>query len=586
MMYPPDEVHTSFITDHANYYYRVMPFGLKNAGTTYQRLMDKVFHQQIGRNMEVYVDDMVVKTTSATDHVVVKTDYPIKQILRKPELAGRMIAWSVELSEFGIQYETRGPLKAQCLADFVAELMPTSVEEPQVWTLHVDGSSNSKGGGAGIILEGPNQVTLEQSLKFGFKVTNNQAEYEALLARLRLARDLEARKVSCNSDSKLMVEQLSGTYQAKDTLLQWYFHTASHQISSFDEFTIKHVPREQNARVDLLSKLASTKRPGQHRTIIQETLHSPSLGDKVVNVSDNENLGWMAGIWGYLKEGTLPEDKDEARKIRMRSAKFIIIGDEEIHQGICGMHSGARSMATRVLQAGYYWPTLKSDCQSHIQKCKECQQFGNAHRQPPETLHHMISAWPFSQWGMDILGPFPAAKGQLKFLLVAIDYFTKWIETCPLTKITTENVRKFTWKNIVCRLTYGADAMIPVEVGETSHRRQVFNNEQNARELTPDLDLVDELRDEAQIHEEAYKLRASQRYNTKVKPRSFRVGDLVWRLLGEARKDTPEGKLAPTWGGPFRVIEDLGNGAYRLEELSEKPIPRTWNATHLKFYFS
>nr|KYP65356.1 Retrovirus-related Pol polyprotein from transposon 17.6 [Cajanus cajan] len=382
MMYPPDEVHTSFITDHANYCYRVMAFGLKNAGATYQRLMDKVFHQQIGRNMEVYVNDIVVKTTSATDHatnlaevfaqvrkhnmrlnlekcvfgvqggkflgfmitsrgieanpekckaisrckahkrgkrsnawpddqyeeafqsfktflttppilqrpdhntdlllylavaknaisavivqehqkvqtpiyfisrvlqdteiryqmieklalalvtaarrlqpyfqsqqVVVKTDYPIKQILRKLELAGRMIAWSVELSEFGIQYESRGPLKAQCLVDFVAELTPTTAEEPQVWTLHVDGSSNSKGSGAGIILEGPNPVTLEKSLKFGFKVTNNQAEYEALLVGLRLARDLGARRVSCNSDSKLMVEQLSGTYQAKDTLL-------------------------------------------------------------------------------------------------------------------------------------------------------------------------------------------------------------------------------------------------------------------------------------------------------------------------------------------------------------------------------
>nr|KYP51949.1 Transposon Ty3-I Gag-Pol polyprotein [Cajanus cajan] len=68
MMYPPDEVHTSFITDHANYYYRLMPFGLKNAGATYQRLMDKVFHQQIRRNIEVYVDDMVVKTTSAEAH--------------------------------------------------------------------------------------------------------------------------------------------------------------------------------------------------------------------------------------------------------------------------------------------------------------------------------------------------------------------------------------------------------------------------------------------------------------------------------------------------------------------------------------
>nr|KYP70296.1 hypothetical protein KK1_009509 [Cajanus cajan] len=128
--------------------------------------------------------------------------------------------------------------------------------------------------------------------------------------------------------------------------------------------------------------------------------------------------------------------------------------------------------------------------------------------------------------------------------------------------------------------------MIPVEVGEASHRRQVFNNEQNARELAADLDLVDELRDKARIHEEACKLRASRRYNTRVKPRSFRASDLVWQLLGEARKNTTDGKLAPTWDGPFRVTEDLENGAYRLEELSEKPIPRTWNATHLKFYYS
>nr|KYP50548.1 Gypsy retrotransposon integrase-like protein 1 [Cajanus cajan] len=246
-------------------------------------------------------------------------------------------------------------------------------------------------------------------------------------------------------------------------------------ISSFDEFTIQHVPREQNTRADLLSKLASTKSPGQHRTIIQESLHSPNLDDKVITASDSEDQGWMTGIWSYLKVGVLPEGRDEARKMRLRSAKFVIIGDElfkhgistpllkcltapqaayvieEIHGGICGMHSGARSMATRVLRVGYYWPTLKLDCQDYVQKCKECQQFSNSHQQPPKTLYQMMSSWPFAQWGMDILGPFPPAKGQHKFLLVAIDYFTKWIEACPLARITTENIRKFTWKSIVCR---------------------------------------------------------------------------------------------------------------------------------------
>nr|KYP41787.1 hypothetical protein KK1_036844 [Cajanus cajan] len=213
-----------------------------------------------------------------------------------------------------------------------------------------------------------------------------------------------------------MVEQLSGANQTKDTLLQRYFHLATQQISSFDEFNIHHVPREQNARADLLSKLASTKRPGQHRTIIQETLHSPSLDDKVVNTNDSEEKGWMTGVWNYLKAGVLPEDKDEARKMRVKSGKFVIVRDElfkhgistpflkclttpqaayvieEIHRGICGMHSGACSMATRVLRAGYYWPTLKSDCQTYVQRCKECQQFSNTHRQPPEALHQMMSS--------------------------------------------------------------------------------------------------------------------------------------------------------------------------------------------------
>nr|KYP60391.1 Uncharacterized protein Mb2253c family [Cajanus cajan] len=318
-----------------------------------------------------------------------------------------MIAWSVKLSEFDIRYEARGPLKAQCLADFIAELTLTLADDEEVWTLYVDGSSNTRGDGASIILEGPNNVTIEQSLKFCFPITNNQAEYEALLAGLRLARDIGAQKVKCNNDSKLVVEQLSGTYQTKDNLLQRYYHAVSQWTSSFEEFTIHHVPREQNVRIDLLSKLASMKCPGQHRTIIQETINPPSLDLKVVNTNDVGDKEWMTDIWNYLQEGTLPQDKDEARKLRVRSSKFTIVEGElfkksisapllkcltkaqatyvieEIHRGICGMHSSTRSMATRVVRAGYYWPTLKLDCKDYMQRCQECQQFKNAY--PPSN---------------------------------------------------------------------------------------------------------------------------------------------------------------------------------------------------------
>nr|KYP39629.1 hypothetical protein KK1_039060 [Cajanus cajan] len=189
---------------------------------------------------------------------------------------------------------------------------------------------------------------------------------------------------------------------------------------------------------------------------------------------------------------------------------------------------------------------------------------------------------------MDILGPFPPAKGQVKFLIVAIDHFTKWIEAEAVATITANNMQKFFWKNhpqsngqaeaankVVLkelkrrlgqakgtwpdflpeilwayrctpqtstretpfRLTYGTDAMILVEVGEPSLRRTQFDEEANGQALNIELDLVDEARDLALINMEACRTRISRKYRTKVKPRGFQPGDLVWRVTGEARKD-------------------------------------------------
>jgi len=106
--------------------------------------------------------------------MIVKTDFPISKVLRKPKLAGRMITWSVELSEFEIKYEPRGPIKSQGLVDFIFRVT-------NGWTLYVDESSNRMGSGAGIFLEGPGHVRIEQSLHFGFKASNNQVESKALV---------------------------------------------------------------------------------------------------------------------------------------------------------------------------------------------------------------------------------------------------------------------------------------------------------------------------------------------------------------------------------------------------------------------
>jgi len=104
--------------------------------------------------------------------IIVRTDYPIFKILSKPDLAGRMIGWSIELSEFDIRYELRGAIMSQCLIDFSAELTPLPTISGG-WTLYVDGSSNKTACGVGVVLEGSGDLFLEQALQFGFRATNN-----------------------------------------------------------------------------------------------------------------------------------------------------------------------------------------------------------------------------------------------------------------------------------------------------------------------------------------------------------------------------------------------------------------------------
>jgi len=197
--------------------------------------------------------------------VIVKTNYPIMKILTKPDLAGRMIGWAVELSEFHIEYQPRGAIKSQALADFTAELTPYPTEgKTPRWTLYVDGSSNSRSCGVGVVLEGPGEIVIEQAMKFEFRTSNNQAEYEAIIAGLHLAIELEITNITCKSDSRLVIGQLTEEYEVRETLLQQYFHFVKNLISRFKEISFQHVRRENNTRADALSRLATVKKKGIH----------------------------------------------------------------------------------------------------------------------------------------------------------------------------------------------------------------------------------------------------------------------------------------------------------------------------------
>lgn len=122
----------------------------------------------------------------------------------------------------------------------------------------------------------------------------------------------------------------------------------------------------------------------------------------------------------------------------------------ELHHGICGFHIGRRALKARILRAGYYWPTIEEDAKFFVQKCLGCQAHSNNTRAPSYELHTIAPPWPFAQWGMDIVGPFPPGQVQKKFILVTIHYFTKWVEAEPLATITAAQAQKLCWR-LVCR---------------------------------------------------------------------------------------------------------------------------------------
>ncbi|XP_025652914.1 uncharacterized protein [Arachis hypogaea] len=358
------------------------------------------------------------------------------------------------------------------MADFLVEVTGDPAEEMGIrWRLIVDGASNQASGGAGIILERPSGVIYEQSIKFEFPVSNNQAEYEALLGGLALAKEVGAMRLEICSDSQVVTSQVIRSYQARDSLLQKYLEKVRELSKLFEEVTIQHVPRERNTRADLLSKLASTKPGFGNRSLIQGMAKEPTVALHLTRLSPS----WLDPIANFLESDKLPDDEKEAKVLRREVAKYAIIQGQlfkkglsqpllkclhpdqtdyvlrEVHEGCCGHHIRGKALARKLIRAGYYWPSMMEDSREFVRKCIKCKENANFNRAPASELCLLTSSRPFSQWGIDLLGPFPVGPGQVKYLIVAIDYYTKWVEAEPLASITSSNCRKFMWRQVITR---------------------------------------------------------------------------------------------------------------------------------------
>ncbi|XP_058223239.1 uncharacterized protein LOC131332948 [Rhododendron vialii] len=488
-----DMEKTAFITPKGLFCYLVMPFGLKNAGATFQRMVYLLFRMLIGEIMEAYIDDMIVKSLKAENHlsylaevfailkkyklrlntdkcafgvssgkflgylvtwrgieadpnqisaiqqlkppstpreiqkltgmaaalnrfisrsldkchvffqtlkkqsrqsfkwtddcdaaltelksylcsspllvkqqafetlylylavspyaehpIIVLTEFPLKNLLRKADLSSRVSQWAIELANFDIHFEPRIAIKAQVLTDFIAEFTPGSPDEEalvrpdygmleqdearktwnlfsgDVWKLHVDGASNSNGAGAGVVL--------------------------------------------------LIVNQVTGDYEARDPRMLKYKATALELIQGFKGFHIEQINRENNAHADALASLASASKASEYRNISLAEIHQPSFEVPGEVLSISLGPSWMDEIVSFLKNDTLPSEKKEAHRVRSKAAHYWISENDqlyrksftgpylqvvhptevptiltELHSRSCGCHSGGRSLGQRAL---------------------------------------------------------------------------------------------------------------------------------------------------------------------------------------------------------------------------------------------
>ncbi|KAL0313164.1 UNVERIFIED_CONTAM: hypothetical protein Sradi_5715700 [Sesamum radiatum] len=215
--------------------------------------------------------------------------------------------------------------------------------------------------------------------------TSNKAEYEAILLGCKLIHAAGARKVHAYSDSQLVVGQAEGDYEARQEKMTKYLTKLREETAKFEEFRLEQIPREQNTMADQLAKLASSKQFDGERRITLLSAAKPMVGLEEeegkeiegVSVGDNLTSTWTTPIVRFLTEEILPEDNKEAGKIKLRSARFVLIDENwykrgfsspllkclnpdkaeyvlrEVHERSCGNHSGARSLVRKVLRLGY-----------------------------------------------------------------------------------------------------------------------------------------------------------------------------------------------------------------------------------------
>nr|GEZ24283.1 reverse transcriptase domain-containing protein [Tanacetum cinerariifolium] len=554
------EEKTAFHTGHGVYCYTKMPFGLKNAGATYQRLMDKAFESQVGRNIEVYVDDLVVK--SHTEAEMVRDIEETFRTLRKVNMKLNPKKCSFGLAEgvfLGKISATISDLK-KCIKKSYFRWTAEAEQAFQQLRQH--------------LLELPLLVAPKPQEELIMYLSATYRAVSAILMTERGTTQTPIYFISCALQGLELnyspMEKLVMTRpDVAGRLQKWSIMLGEHNITYRPRTSVKGqiladfliempgdvsqaapaaVTQEEpwtlfidgSSCVDgsgagliltnpegveftyALSQSSVRNVCGKGRQHDKVPGNSQGLEKEVAAVIEEDGPTWMTQLVDYLKEGVFPGDNKEARKLSLKArplqADYVM---REIHEGSCSMHAGPRSVVAKVIRLGYYWPTMHKDARDMIWKCNNC--------------------------------PFPEGPRKVKFLIVAMDYFTKWIEAKAVATITDGQVKKFVWDNIVCR--FG----IPGEI-ISDNGKQLAEN--------PFKDWCDKLK----ITQRFVSVKNSQS-NGLVERANRSLGEGIKARLGEGNKNWVEELSHVLWAHRTMIKSSHGDTPFSLTYETKAVIP-------------
>jgi ribonuclease HI len=279
--------------------------------------------------------------------ITVVTDYPLDDILRNQDATGRISKWAVELGTLNVDFKPRTAIKSQDLADFMAEWrenqLPTPIERPEHWVMYFDGSLKLEGAGAGVLLISPKGEQLKYVLQIFSKVSNNEAEYEALLHGLRLAISLGIKRLLVYDDSAMVINQVNKSWDHNKENMDAYYLELHKLENKFYGLEFHHVVRDNNVAVDVLSKLGSTRAQVLAGVFVHE-LHAPSISEPVPRTTDPVpsqpgqevmmiDVDSRQPFIDYIREQKVPSDKNLAEQIIHRAQSYVLVGDKLYRRG-------------------------------------------------------------------------------------------------------------------------------------------------------------------------------------------------------------------------------------------------------------